>query len=323
MYQRLVALDKKALWVKRGGQIGFLDDVDDENAKFTAYIESVHTSPTPTELKVPTVGDPLSLRLDPSSTEERASEQPFASTSATVGGNSSGDALEAARRFRKQEEEGTMGEQSFLCPVPGCGKKFQKQHLLKRQFLFTSLFLFTSAHTSTDHIREHDDRPYRCPIRRCDRRFTTPTEQRVHEALHRIKNMGIIPNMPDFAPPMAHVSTPSPPPEPVAQTTAIDGQAVSEKFNSEGKPGEGLPEVDVSGKLIHSSLLQEDEEERNIAEAVERSLRDQEKKLAEEMSREIAGEVSKAASGEPFSGPDASANATASNTGASPPLLPE
>lgn len=52
----------------------------------------------------------------------------------------------------------------------------------------------------------------------------------MHEALHRIKNMGIVPNMPDFAPPIASTST-VPGPAPVApQFTEQD------EVKSDGKP---------------------------------------------------------------------------------------
>jgi hypothetical protein len=88
-----------------------------------------------------------------------------------------------------------------------------------------------ASNIPTDHIREHDDRPYRCPMRSCDRRFATPMEQRVHEALHRIKNMGIVPNMPDFAPPIASTSTvPGPAPTAPQFTTEQD------EVKSDGKP---------------------------------------------------------------------------------------
>jgi hypothetical protein len=75
----------------------------------------------------------------------------------------------------------------------------------------------TEAHL--DHIREHDDRPYRCLRPGCDRRFTTPTEQRVHEALHRIKNLGIVPDMPAFSAPIAPTSTTAPVPQPTSPVT--------------------------------------------------------------------------------------------------------
>ena len=92
----------------------------------------------------------------------------------------------------------------------------------------------------TDHIREHDDRPYRCPMRGCDRRFATPMEQRVHEALHRIKNMGIVPNMPDLAPPIASTSTlPGPAP-------TVPQFVEQEEVKSDGKP-EGDADGDGDG----------------------------------------------------------------------------
>lgn len=53
-------------------------------------------------------------------------------------------------------------------------------------------------------------------------------EQRVHEALHRIKNMGIVPNMPDFAPPIASTST-VPAPAPVAPTVTEPVEPVKDK----------------------------------------------------------------------------------------------
>jgi hypothetical protein len=68
-------------------------------------------------------------------------------------------------------------------------------------------------------------------MRDCDRRFATPTEQRVHEALHRIKNMGIIPNMPSFSAPIATTSAPPPPPPVEEEVTA---EAAAEAAKSDG-----------------------------------------------------------------------------------------
>lgn len=81
----------------------------------------------------------VNLKLEPSSTDQPAStpEQPVASTSAgaaevVVTPADQGTDIEAIRRFRNQEAGNQSAGQSYTCPVPGCGQRFEKQHLLRR-----------------------------------------------------------------------------------------------------------------------------------------------------------------------------------------------
>jgi hypothetical protein len=47
------------------------------------------------------------------------------------------DDIERAREYRQREAEQANQERNFACPVPGCGKSFDKQYLLKRKPIFT------------------------------------------------------------------------------------------------------------------------------------------------------------------------------------------
>lgn len=123
-------------------------------------------------------------------------------------------------------------------------------------------------------------------MRGCDRRFATPTEQRVHEALHRIRNMNIIPNMPAFAPPIASNPTPAPPvPEPVT----ID-ETAAEEVKSEGKP-EDSDANPVPDDADRPAQGQDEQEEKDMAEAIDRSIQDQHR-IAEGQGGTGEGEAS-------------------------------
>jgi len=252
---------------------------EDDDDKSEAFIESVHTSPALSQSniqldkgkgkgreKATSVGEPalpsqVKVALAPGGPSQTTRGEEILAAAASpsnaggIGSLSADDEIERARQFRSREAEEERGEQNFRCPVPGCGRTFEKQYLLKRQFLFLFFWwgIFIDRNKlMIDHIREHDDRPYRCPMRGCDRRFATPMEQRVHEALHRIKNMGIVPNMPDFAPPIASTST-VPAPVPVAPPVVEP-----EETKSDGKPegdteGDG-EDADVISRDYQSNL---------------------------------------------------------------------
>jgi hypothetical protein len=118
---------------------------EDDDGKSTGFIESVHTSPalSPRALSEQDEDDlPLNqvnLKLDPSTAQPAsAPEQPVASTSTVAAAAAvmtpaeEGTYIEAIRRFRKQEADNQSDGQSYACPVPGCGQRFDKQHLLRR-----------------------------------------------------------------------------------------------------------------------------------------------------------------------------------------------
>jgi hypothetical protein len=94
----------------------------------------------------------------------------------------------------------------------------------------------------------------------CNRRFATLTEQRTHKAPRRIKNIGIVPNMLEFAPPIANNPTPASP----VQETVTAEESVAEDVKSDGKPDDADP-----------SALQDDmdrpDEKTNMAIAMQRS----------------------------------------------------
>ncbi|PVG03735.1 hypothetical protein CPB86DRAFT_748155 [Serendipita vermifera] len=219
IFQKLRAYDEKTLklklWRERMGSSAEGDDQSE------AFIESVHTSPALSQHREPIAIEKelslnqVNLSLDPSS-QTAVEGSTVASTSKAA---ETTDEVERAREYRQREAEQGNQERNFTCPVPGCGKSFDKQYLLKH------------------HIREHDDRPYRCLRPGCDRRFTTPTEQRVHEALHRIKNLGIVPNMPAFSAPIAPTSTPAP----VAQPTSPVTVAQEVKADNKAEKDEPVP----------------------------------------------------------------------------------
>lgn len=132
--------------------------VEDDN-RSEAYIESVHTSPAVSERPLEqqeAAAVPLNqvnLALAPGASAGAGAEgaaapaeEAAASTSAAGGAAAPPeDDLERARRFRQQQNNDDAGEQTFTCPVPGCGKSFDKQYLLKRtsslSFMPISLYL--------------------------------------------------------------------------------------------------------------------------------------------------------------------------------------
>ncbi|CCA74915.1 hypothetical protein PIIN_08885 [Serendipita indica DSM 11827] len=219
VYKKLLAYDQRVLRIQG---MSIMRDPDADRDEGGAYIESVKSSPAP-NIQEPVMEEAqktviTSVVEETSTAAALAAEPPppaqeVAASTSAGGGTSMQDDIERARQFRSQQGEGSSSTQTFACPVPGCGRSFDKQYLLRH------------------HIREHDDRPYRCPMRGCDRRFATPTDQRVHEALHRIKNMGIVPNMPAFAPPIAQTTQSAPP----AAETTVAAEA-AEEVKSEGKP---------------------------------------------------------------------------------------
>ncbi|KAG8805670.1 hypothetical protein FRC17_005392, partial [Serendipita sp. 399] len=245
LYKKLLTYDKKTIEMRELKKEYGNVVMDDQDARGTqsvpggAFIESVNSSPA---MAVDVPLNQVSVSLSPdSSVPEGVTAAPSDGATAAplvepASSSSTGDDLERARQYRTQQKADGPVSQTFKCPVPGCDKSFDKQYLLRH------------------HIREHDDRPYRCPMRDCDRRFATPTEQRVHEALHRIKNMGIIPNMPAFSPPIA-----APPATATQQTTSAQAQVTEpvEEVKSDpkpedvksdsGQPDEGLP-ADEDGK---------------------------------------------------------------------------
>ncbi|CAG8545250.1 1286_t:CDS:2 [Acaulospora colombiana] len=130
-YFKLRTYDERTLtlklWRERMGSSGEGDDQSE------AYIESVHTSPALSQHREPIpIEKDLSLNqvnisLDPSR-QTAVEGSTIASTS-----KSATDEIERAREFRQREAEQGNQEQNFTCPVPGCGKSFEKQYLLKRQ----------------------------------------------------------------------------------------------------------------------------------------------------------------------------------------------
>jgi len=120
----------------------------------------------------------------------------------------------------------------------------------------------------------------------CDRRFATPTEQRTHEALHRIRNLGIIPNMPAFAPPIANNPTPAPP---VQETVTVE-ESVAEEVKSDGKPDD----ADLSA-FPDDVDRPEDQDETNLAIAMQKSIDDQleQANAEEEAQRAEAEEIAR------------------------------
>jgi hypothetical protein len=131
----------------------YLEDDDD---KSEAFIESVRTSPAMSQSNIPldkgkgkeraTSADtqpPLSqvsVTLPPGEEAQMIGGQEVmaaVSSSSNIGGAgalSAADELERARQFRSREAEEDRGEQTFRCPVPGCGRTFEKQYLLKRAY---------------------------------------------------------------------------------------------------------------------------------------------------------------------------------------------
>ena len=135
--------DQKTFKLKQW-QLGLFND-DDDDGRSTGFIESVHTSPALSQRGALKQDESevhlnqVNLQLDPSSTAPPASapEQPVASTStvaaaAVVAPADEGADIEAIRRFRNQEADNQSAGQSYACPVPGCGQRFDKQHLLRR-----------------------------------------------------------------------------------------------------------------------------------------------------------------------------------------------
>jgi hypothetical protein len=131
-------------------------------------------------------------------------------------------------------------------------------------------------------------------MRNCDRRFATPTEQRTHEALHRIRNLGIIPNMPAFAPPIANNPTPAPP---VPETVAVE-ESVAEEAKSDGKAEDVDPSTFQDDDDPDKPLSRpEDQEEKNLSIALQMSIEDQqaaEQAEAAQVAEEIAEEEERA-----------------------------
>jgi hypothetical protein len=105
--------------------------------------------------------------------------------------------------------------------------------------------LDTDFQSSIGHIREHEDRPYRCSMRDCDRRFATPKEKRTHESLHRIKNIGFNATMPAFAPPIANNPTPAPP---VQETVTVE-EIIEDEVKSDAKRDPSTSKNDTDNPL--------------------------------------------------------------------------
>lgn len=88
-------------------------------------------------------------------------------------------------RGRDDDDDDPPPEQRFKCTVPGCDKKFSEHHELKG----TSSWLapgFCGLTYYTAHIHEHDDKPYGCPIKGCNRTYSTQRERDRHVSLHRL-----------------------------------------------------------------------------------------------------------------------------------------
>jgi hypothetical protein len=155
MYQKLLAYDEKNLRViefKKRNNISEMNLIIEDDNRSEAYIESVRTSPAVSENRLPldqpeTTAAPMNqvnLVLPPaeaatssgaaSGTGAGPTEEGIATTSAAGGSGAAApeDDLERARRFRQQQTADDAGDQNFPCPVPGCGKSFDKQYLLKR-----------------------------------------------------------------------------------------------------------------------------------------------------------------------------------------------
>jgi hypothetical protein len=128
------------------------EDSDDDKSQ--AFIESVRTSPALSQSNIPVdkgkgkekaaAVEPAPLNkvnvaLAPGEQSQVAHGQELmaALSSSNLGGGgalSAADELERARQFRTREAEEDRGEQNFRCPVPGCGRTFEKQYLLKRTY---------------------------------------------------------------------------------------------------------------------------------------------------------------------------------------------
>lgn len=136
------------------------DEGSDEDDKSEAFIESVKTSPALSQANIPsdrpldtkgkgkevaTVDSSLSrvnVALAPGEESQPGGEEVEASgaTSAGLGALGGLDEIERARQFRSREADDDRGEQNFRCPVPNCGRTFEKQYLLKRALLSLPIF---------------------------------------------------------------------------------------------------------------------------------------------------------------------------------------
>ena len=88
-------------------------------------------------------------------------------------------------RGRDEDDDDPPPEQRFKCTVPGCDKKFSEHHELKgtSSYLVPKSWVLTY---STAHIHEHDDKPYGCSIKGCDRTYSTQRERDRHVSIHRL-----------------------------------------------------------------------------------------------------------------------------------------
>jgi hypothetical protein len=136
----------------------YVEDPEDDDDKSEAFIESVRTSPALSQSNIPldkgkgkgkeraTSADEqaqlsqVKVTLPPGEQSQVVGGQEITamaavSSSSNLGGAgalNAADELERARQFRTREAEEDRGEQNFRCPVPGCGRTFEKQYLLKR-----------------------------------------------------------------------------------------------------------------------------------------------------------------------------------------------
>ncbi|KAG8840530.1 hypothetical protein FRC20_005564 [Serendipita sp. 405] len=295
LYNKLLAYDRKTIEMRELKKEYGNVVMDDQDVRVTqpipvpggAFIESVNSSPAMTE-DAPL--NQVSVTMDPNPTLPVGVTEPPSEANPSVVDTapalSPGDDMERARQYRNQQKDEEPVSQTFKCPVPGCDKSFDKQYLLRH------------------HIREHDDRPYRCPMRDCDRRFATPTEQRVHEALHRIKNMGIIPNMPAFSPPIVTSEASQQPVEtqPVESTVEeVKSDEKQEDVKSEGGQPHDGGDVAEDGKGKQPMVEEElddkgkgkpgEGDNEGLQTAISRSMNDQEvQDTEEEMVRQAVTE---------------------------------
>ena len=125
--------------------MSIIRDPDGGDEEGGAYIESVKSSPAP-NMQEPVMEEAqksvITSVVEETSTAAALAAAPsaplqeVAASTSAGGGTSMEDDIERARRFRSQEGEGSSSAQTFTCPVPGCGRSFDKQYLLRRRHPF-------------------------------------------------------------------------------------------------------------------------------------------------------------------------------------------
>jgi hypothetical protein len=89
-------------------------------------------------------------------------------------------------RRADDDDSDSPPENKFKCTVPGCNQTFSEQHELKGMACHLGTGRPYSNCIPTAHIHEHDDKPYECELKGCDRKYSTQRERDRHTALHRL-----------------------------------------------------------------------------------------------------------------------------------------